>query len=474
MMGIAAMAHKDSVRHRAKWETRGGEPKIRFMEQELDERVGLRNRSLPAFLFSRESRRCEPRIYGRRGAGNERSGACPALLSAMKIRAWIMPAGLLGVALVFAQAPPPALWKKRVLSPDFLTEGLSAGDLDGDGKLDLVAGAFWFKGPEFQKVIRYRPGVPASVTAYMEDSFLSWVDDWNGDGRNDILMASRPGKEVMLYLNPGGEGEWVGHRVMDEAATESPLWTDVDGDGKKELICMQGGRFGYAEVGWSDVTQPWVFVPISEMRTKTPYVHGLGVGDLSGDGRPDIVCKDGWFEQPAKKGDAWIWHAQAFADRGGAQMLVFDVDGDGDQDMVTSLNGHGYGLAWFENRLADGAAEMIRHEILPEDPAKTGVDGLQFSQLHAVEQGDFDQDGRMDFVTGKRYYAHNGKDPGANDPALAVVFYNRKDGAGVRWQGEVIDADSGVGCQVVVADLDGDGRLEVAAGNKKGVHVIRR
>jgi hypothetical protein len=80
----------------------------------------------------------------------------------------------------------------------------------------------------------------------------------------------------------------------------------------------------------------------------------------------------------------------------------------------------------------------------------------------------------MDFVTGKRYYAHNGKDPGANDPALAVVFYNRKDGAGVRWESEVIDNDSGVGCQVLAVDLNGDGKLEFAAANKKGVHVISR
>jgi FG-GAP-like repeat len=99
---------------------------------------------------------------------------------------------------------------------------------------------------------------------------------------------------------------------------------------------------------------------------------------------------------------------------------------------------------------------------------------LQFSQLHALEQGDFDADGRMDFITGKRYYAHNGNDPGANDPALAVVFFNRKDGSTVRWEPEVIDNDSGVGCQVLAVDLNGDGKPEFAAANKKGVHVIGR
>lgn len=378
------------------------------------------------------------------------------------------------MAMGLAQVPVVKAWKKQVVTQEFLTEGLSSGDLDGDGVADLVAGAFWFKGPDFREAKKFRPGRAMPVIGYMEDSFLSWVDDLNGDGKNDILMASHPGRDLTLYLNPGKESDWPAYQVMREAATESPLWTDLDSDGKKELVCMQGGKFGYAEVGWSDVTQPWTFVAISENVAKTPYIHGLGVGDLNGDGRADIVEKSGWFEQPVAKGGAWGWHKEPFAGPGGAQMLVFDADGDGDHDMITSLNGHGYGLVWFENRPVEGKVTFIRHEILPEDPAKSGPDGLQFSQLHALERGDFDNDGRIDFATGKRYYAHNGKDPGAEDPALAVIFYNRKDGTGVRWEAEVIDADSGVGCQVLAVDLDGDGKLEFAAGSKKGVNVIGR
>jgi hypothetical protein len=393
----------------------------------------------------------------------------------MKTRAIVFPAGLLLLAIAVAQGPIRKSWKKRVLTKDFLTEGLSAGDIDGDGKTDLVAGAFWFKGPGFTEAKAYRPGRAMPVKSYMEDSFLSWVDDLNGDGKNDILMASHPGKDLTLYLNPGKEStEWPVHRVMTQAATESPLWSDLDGDGKKELVCMQEGCFGYAEVDWADVTKPWTFVRISDKRANTPYVHGLGVGDLSGDGRSDIIEKDGWFEQPSGAGGKWIWHKQRFAGRGGAQMLVFDVDGDGDKDMVTSIDGHGYGLSWYENSGSKGAITFNHHEILPEDAAKTGADGLQFSQLHALESGDFDADGRMDFITGKRYYAHNGKDPGAEDPALAVVFYNRVEEGKVTWKSEVIDSDSGIGCQVLAVDLDGDGQLEFAAGSKKGVHVIGR
>jgi hypothetical protein len=393
----------------------------------------------------------------------------------MKTRYLILPASVLMVTVSLAQQPGGKAWKKRVITTDFLTEGLSAGDLDGDGVKDLVAGAFWFKGPDFKEAKAYRPGKALPPTVYQEDSFLSWVEDFNGDGKNDILMASRPGKEMTLYLNPGKTGDWTAHQVLAEAATESPVWTDLDGDGKKELVCMQGGKFGYAKPDWKDVTKPWTFVAISEKRTDSPYVHGLGVGDLNGDKRPDIVEKEGWFEQPAKKDAPWVWHKEAFAGPGGAQMLVFDVDGDGDNDLVTSINGHGYGLAWFESKPADGKISFIRHEILPDDPAKKGEGGLQFSQLHALEMGDFDKDGRMDFVTGKRYFAHNGKDPGEmEDTVPAVIFYNRKDGAGVHWQANVLDEDSGVGCQALVVDLDGDGKLEYAVGNKKGVQIFSR
>ena len=392
----------------------------------------------------------------------------------MKTHAVLLPAGLFAVALSFAKTPGQPAWTKQTLTREFLTEGLAAGDLDGDGVKDLVAGAFWFKGPDFREAKAYREGKAMPISAYMEDSFLSWVDDLNGDGKNDILMASHPGKDLTLYLNPGKDGQWTAHRVMTEAAHESPLWLDIDGDGKKEIVCMQGGKFGYGEADWSDVTKPWTFIAISDKRTGTPYLHGLGAGDLSGDGKMDIVEKDGWFEQPAEKGGTWTWHQEKFSGPGGAQMLVFDVDKDGDNDMVTSLNGHGYGLFWYENHRSDGKVSFTPHEILPEDPAKTGPGGLQFSQLHSMEAGDFDKDGRMDFITGKRFWAHMGNDPGERDPALAVIFYNRKDGDGVRWEPEVIDNDSGVGCQVLAVDLDGDGRLEFAAGSKKGVHIIRR
>lgn len=392
----------------------------------------------------------------------------------MKLNPIAIPAFVLTLSIpaIAESGPPP--WTKIEAGTEFLTEGLSVGDLDGDGVKDLAAGAFWFKGPDFKERKQFCPGQARPTAAYQEDSFLSWVEDFNGDGKNDILMVGHPGKHLTLYLNPGKEGDWPAHVVMTEAASECPEWTDLDGDGKKELVCTQGGAFGYGVPDWSDITKPWKFIAVSEKMTKTPYVHGLGIGDLNGDGRMDLIEKGGWFEQPAGKDAKWIRHEEKFSGPGGSQMLVFDADGDGDNDMVTSLNGHGYGLAWFENSKVEGKVTFIRHDILPEDPAKTSEDGMQFSQLHSLATSDFDGDGRMDFVTGKRYFAHNGHDPGAKDPALLVVFYNRKVENGIHWQHEIIDSDVGVGCQVVATDINGDGKPDIAVGNKKGVHVVLR
>ncbi|RYD17625.1 MAG: VCBS repeat-containing protein, partial [Verrucomicrobiaceae bacterium] len=143
----------------------------------------------------------------------------------MKTRAILFPGTALLAVMALAQVPGPAVWKKRVITREFLTEGIGAGDLDGDGKKDLVAGPFWFKGPDFTQAVQFRPGQAQPVKTYQEDSFLTWVDDLNGDGKKDVLMASHPGRDLTLYLNPGKTGDnWPAHRVMTEAATESPLW----------------------------------------------------------------------------------------------------------------------------------------------------------------------------------------------------------------------------------------------------------
>jgi hypothetical protein len=139
-------------------------------------------------------------------------------------------------------------------------------------------------------------------------------------------------------------------------------------------------------------------------------------------------------------------------------MVVYDVDGDGDNDVITS-SAHNYGIWWFEQLPGE---KFERHEI-----CKT------FSQTHAIRLADINRDGIMDFVTGKRYFAHNGKDPGAFEPALLVWFeIQRPEKGKAQFVQHTIDDNSGIGTQFEVVDINGDGRMDIVTANKKGVHLF--
>lgn len=398
----------------------------------------------------------------------------------MKAITLLLPAGL--VALVTAakltEADNGSSHQRKVLSREFVTEGASIGDVDGDGKNDLVAGPFWYAGPDFTEQHRYYPGGPVNPKGYANDSFLSWVLDVDADGKRDILqIAHGPAFHLDIYLQPK-EGpkleKWAKHRVVTSFGGESPELIDVTGDKKPELVGLKDGRWGFFTADWKAPTKPWKFHAVSDDHKMHHYTHGLGVGDLNGDKRIDIIYKEGWFEAPEKPTDGlWKFHKFQFSPQGGAQMLVYDVDGDGDNDIVTSLWAHGWGLAWFEIEVKEGAVNFEKHIIMPAD-SKPGVGGVAFSQHHSLAMGDFNADGLTDFVTGKRWWAHGGGDPGADQPAVLYWFeLKRSVKHGVEFIPHLVDTDSGVGTQVAVGDLDGDGKTDIGVGNKKGTYIFR-
>jgi hypothetical protein len=395
---------------------------------------------------------------------------------------------LLGVAASGRAAE--VVFEKQVLTERFVAEGCAVADFDRDGHADIAAGNTIWHGPDFTRQTEYSspPEKPYDPARGYSNYFLMFAYDFDGDGWSDILVYDFPGIPAVVFVNPGERGgEWAKHAIFDVADGESPGLLDITGDGRPELFCQSsgpelGGRLGFAELDWTNPLAKARFRPITPRSPENDkkyfrYTHGAGAGDINGDGRIDVLTKDGWFEQPARLAEDSIWpfHPTPFGPpgaRGGAQMLVFDADGDGRNDVVTSYDAHGYGLGWFRQE-ADGS--FTERRILggtPEDHPQ----GICFTQLHALAAADIDGDGLTDVVTGKRRWAHGpAGDPEPNAPPVLYWFRLVRDGqGGATFEPHLIDDDSGVGTQVTVADLNGDGRPDIVVANKRGVFAFRQ
>ncbi len=399
----------------------------------------------------------------------------------MKIRplhcliALLAPSAL--AALAFAAESTVASYRKVALEGKFFSEGATFGDLNNDGKLDVISGPYWWAGPDFTVRHDLYPAVPWDPLRY-SDNFFAFVHDFNADGWNDVFVLGFPGVDASWYQNPGAKGgPWRRNVVFLPVDNESPTFARLLGANTAPvLVCMSRGRIGYATWDAKSPATPWVFHALSTPGNWQRFTHGLGVGDVNGDGRADLLEKDGWWEQPESlKGDpVWKQHKFPFCPKGGAQMYAFDVNGDGRNDVITSLHAHGFGLSWWENTTApDGAITFKEHPITSAKEEEK-LNGVQFSQLHALDLVDFDGDGLPDIVTGKRWWAHGpagDAQPNAT-PVIYAFLLRRGPGGSASYVPHLINEGTGIGTQVVAADANGDGRPDLIIGNKRGTALL--
>ncbi|WP_414663424.1 FG-GAP repeat domain-containing protein [Horticoccus sp. 23ND18S-11] len=408
-----------------------------------------------------------------------------------------LPVSLLSLALgclALHAAPREIGFQKLTLTGEYWCDGVNAADINGDGHSDIIAGPFWYAGPDFKTRHTFYDPVPQVLEKNPTNSMFTFPYDFNGDGKVDILVLGRVlFHEAFWYENPGAaeatkpDARWKKHFVSNRVFGEAPLFEDVDGDGKPEIVSISGQtandkikQWGWYTPDWSAPTKPWRFVAVTEKADFNHYYHGEGIGDINGDGRNDLVLNEGWWEQPPKgspAGTLWKKHPFTFSsDRGGAQILVTDVNGDGRNDIVTAMNAHGWGVSWFEQtRDASGAIGFTEHKLMGtrEEEAKYGV---AFSQPHALTLADLDGDGLPDVVTGKRRWAHG--PTGDVEPMATPVNYAfllRRDQSapgGARFLPKLIDDASGLGTQVVATDVNGDKVPDVLTASKLGTFVF--
>lgn len=375
--------------------------------------------------------------------------------------------------VAFGQSPVGGkiAFKRTLLDTVFRSEGVAVGDFNHDGKLDIAAGTVWYQAPDWKMQLAGDKAPEYDPLNYSH-AFQTFADDLNGDGWTDLIVVDWPGAMTWWLENPKQSGaKWPQHILTPVTNNESPQFVDVDGDGKLDLLApfapdpkaFDGPerRMGFM-TRTSDPNAPWKIHAVSAPAapSTTRYSHGIGLGDINGDGRKDILVRHGWWEAPSAKSEGeWKFHAASLGEDC-AQMHVFDIDGDGDSD-VLSTAAHKVGMWW--------------HEQQAEGKWQTHLIDDSFTQTHALCLADMNGDGLPDFVTGKRWWAHGPKgDINPGDPAVLFWFELKRAGGKPTWIPHQIDHDSGVGTQFEVADVNGDKLLDVVTSNKKGVYYFEQ
>lgn len=365
------------------------------------------------------------------------------------------------------------------ISDMFYAWSATAADFNNDGLTDIASGPYIYFGPDYTRYREIYPGFTYNPSTEFPITNCQYSFDFNKDGWMDIFFGAPTGT---LYLNPKGTSQrWKEHKVIPAIQSEVSVFQDVTGDNLPDLVYAAGGELRYATFDPHDPTAQWTEHIVSQAGYAT--AHGIGAGDINGDGRIDLVNPNGWWEQP-KTGTDWIYHAVSLgryghrvAGLGGSVMAIYDVNGDGLNDVVTSLNAHGFGLGWFEQSKSDkGIITFVLHTIM-EDYAAENAGGVTFSQLHGSTFADIDGDGITDFIVGKRCFSHldNYFDPDPYGPPYVYWYRTVRDPkapGGARFVPTLVHNRSGVGSDALACDLNHDGAVDIITATNRGTFIF--
>jgi FG-GAP-like repeat len=336
-------------------------------------------------------------------------------------------------------------------------EAITTIDMNGDGRPDILSGAYWYEnpGPGSGEWKRHQYRTVEWVEEFVADCG-EWAIDVNHDGAMDLVTVGWQTDGLWWYENPKKPNvTWERHLIAHTIETEGGWMSDLNGDGKPDLALA---HYGHSGVIWVDFagSEPRVH----HVGGHDQDGHGIGMADVNGDGRVDLLTPFGWFQNVDANSDKWEWHGDWNLGETGFPIIGYDVNGDGKTDIIYG-RGHSYGLYWLEQKGDSAHLQWVKHVI-----------DESFSQVHVLTLVDIDGDGEAEVLAGKRYRGHSGKDPGSYDP-LVLYYYKiyRKTAKFTRYAISV-NGTAGAGTQFIVQDLDGDGDLDVAVAGKTGVHFL--
>jgi hypothetical protein len=334
-------------------------------------------------------------------------------------------------------------------------EGITTLDMNGDGFLDLVSGAYWYENPGAQggewKRHQWRT---VSMTGEFVSDCGEWTVDVNHDGAPDIVTAGWITNGLWWYENPKQPGiMWKRHLIADSFDTEGGVFADINGDGKPDLALAHYNHSGILWVDFSASTPR-----VHHLLPTAADGHGVGVADIDGDGKSDVLTPFGWFRQINADADQWEWHPDWNLGDTGFPIIGYDVNGDGRTDLIVG-QGHAYGLYWWEQGGPREHPTWTKHVI-----------DESFSQSHALLLTKID--GEMQLITGKRYRGHSGNDPGSYDPVVVYAYTLDRKTATFTRHTLSMNGTASAGTQFVAIDLDKDGDIDLASAGKLGVHLF--